>query len=368
MLKKLVFYLLLFVLFTPQTSHAQEEKRNFLMGFSPWPYDFSLEAVEWTYKTINDYGDVVSHHLEEGVPWDEALYNKPFSQSYTNDLNYRLQHVNRDHKIVLQLNPLDIKRANLAPHRGEKANEPLPSTWTNKTLNDPDVKKAYVRYIERMDNLFKPDYLLTGIEVNLILRNNPKIWKDYVELQCHVYKSLKKKNQNKKIYVSVFAASFLPEWVKEDKLEEHVQALKDLSPCTDGFALSVHPFMSALLADSFPDNYFDRLSEVIPHIVGISESSYTAQKWTLMWMVWNGTQEKQDHFLSLMLNAAQKQKMEFVIWYAPRDYDAMWKGVLGRDSLALIWRDTGLFDENGTPRTALTTWQKALKKNKPPLK
>jgi hypothetical protein len=49
--------------------------------------------------------------------------------------------------------------------------------------------------------------------------------------------------------------------------------------------------------------------------------------------------------------------MRFVAWFTVRDYDQLWAGALAQDPIALIWRDTGLFDESGAAREALTTWR-----------
>jgi hypothetical protein len=57
--------------------------RGFLMGFSPWPWDATLEAVDWTYQTIMTNGDIVSHHIEEGVPWPEALTGSAVPAAYS---------------------------------------------------------------------------------------------------------------------------------------------------------------------------------------------------------------------------------------------------------------------------------------------
>lgn len=354
----LIYLILMFYLVF--LGDAEAKTRSYRLGFSPWPYDYSLEAVDWVYQTINRHGDIVSQHIEEGVPWDEALRNDAFPSGELSDIRLRLDKMGRGRRVLLQLNPINIKRDGLAPYRGEKDNQPLPESWQNKRLNDKDVKKAYLQYVRTMKAYFKPEFLITGVEVNLYMRNQKERWQDYVELQCYVYRILKEKNPHENILVSLFAPSFFPEWIKEDNLEDQLQAIKDLEPCVDGFAISVHPFMSALLADSFPSNYFDRLHKRIPKVWGVSESSYPAQKWSLYWMTWKGTPEKQNTFVEHMLGAAERYNYKFVIWYAVRDYDALWNNALQRSDLALVWRDTGFYDEDGLRRLALETWNKAL--------
>jgi hypothetical protein len=58
-----------------------------------------------------------------------------------------------------------------------------------------------------------------------------------------------------------------------------------------------------------------------------------------------------------LLSEADALGAEFVIWFFTVDFDNLWEGLLGRDPVARIWRDTGLWDETLAPRPALDTWQ-----------
>jgi hypothetical protein len=79
-------------------------------------------------------------------------------------------------------------------------------------------------------------------------------------------------------------------------------------------------------------------------------------------VTFNGTQEKQASFLKAMLETSLTSKPRFICWYAIRDYDQLCQKMPGIP-LMLVWRDTGLFDENGKPRQALQIWDTVLKKN-----
>ena len=63
--------------------------RPYRMGFTPWLYDATEEARDWTFAKIGAEGDVVSEHLEEGVPWNEMLAGQAFSGSYLAELEGR---------------------------------------------------------------------------------------------------------------------------------------------------------------------------------------------------------------------------------------------------------------------------------------
>src|SRR5688572_10737883 len=46
--------------------------RSFYMGFTPFPYEISLEAVDAVYTKLDTEADIINHHFDNGVPWVEA--------------------------------------------------------------------------------------------------------------------------------------------------------------------------------------------------------------------------------------------------------------------------------------------------------
>jgi len=335
------------------------------MGFSPWPYDATVEAVNWVYGKLAAEGDVVSHHMEEGVPWPESYSGAPFSESYRNEIQSRLDRKVAGQKVLLSISPLNGWRDGMALYRNERINDPLPSPWDGYALNSAEVKTAYLNYAKRMIQYFSPDYLVIGVEVNLLIRNNKALWPAYVDLHTHVYAGIKAEHPSLPVSASFFCVPFFPLWSSGDDIDDQMNGLADIEPHVDHVAFSVHPFMSALLAESFPDDYMANLFAVTDKPVAISESSYPAQVWETLSppiLTFNGSQEKQERFLSLMLEEAQRAKALYVIWFSVRDYDALWSGALGGSETALVWRDTGLYDEAGNHRTARETWMDWLGK------
>ena len=341
--------------------------RSYLMGFSPWLYDATFEAQDWVYSRINAEGDVVSNHLEEGVPWQAMHDNQTFSGSYLAELQNRKSRRVPGKKSLVQINPLNISRNGLADNRGASPGEPLPAPWNGYALNSSQVKTAFLNYAKKIVAFLEPDYLLVGVEVNLLIRNAPALWPAYVELHQSVYAGVKAAYPSLPVAVSLFCVPFFPEFSGGDNLAAQQAGLADLTPSLDFVAWSLHPFMSALLADSFPDDYLDRLFAMTSLPIAVSESSYPAQVWTSSTpLTFNGSPEKQDAFLVKVLEASQKKRALFVIWFCIRDYDALWNTVLGQSEIGLIWRDTGLYDEAGADRKAILTWRTAYSRARVP--
>jgi hypothetical protein len=324
------------------------------------PWAATQEAVDWVHREIRANGDIVSEHFEEGIPWQEALEGKPFPEEFTSFLYDRLNHRRKGDRLLLSLNAMDPLRRALAPYRGNKENMPLPRPWSSYRFNSPEVKTAYARYVRRMVELFNPDYLAIGVETNLLMRNQPAKWADYIELLSSTYQNIKKTYAGP-VFVTVEAVALLGPSYSEANADDQARALKDLLPYCDILGVSLHPFMSSFLAERVPEELYDRVFELAPgKKVAITEASYPARKWSTRvngtLVEFTGTDEKQEAFLSRLLESAERHEAPFAIWFTIRDYDALWKATGKRNDL-LIWRDTGLYDESGSARKALGTWK-----------
>lgn len=342
------------------------QPRPFAMGFNPWFYDATLEAMEWTYRAINEKGDVISHHMEEGVPWPEVAADAPFAKDFAESIDQRIRHTAAGKKILLSLNPINPGRDGLAFYRGSSINQPLPVPWDRLELDSPEVKSAYFKYLTRLIDQFKPDWLAIGIEVNLLARNQPALWPKYVDLHRFVYQHLKESHPNLPLLVSIDSNAALPGYSTMDDPGVQKQVLDDLLPLVDCLGISLHPFLSTVhFANTLPDDMFDRIFALTDKPVLITETSYCAQPWTLQvngaTIEFAGSPEKQRDFLVRLLQAAQRHRALAVVLFTIRDYDALWNA-LGKSDLALPWRDTGLYDEAGAPRPALAVWEEALRR------
>ncbi len=63
--------------------------RSFYMALTPFPFDFTQEGVDEAYRIINESTDMICHHFDDGLPWEEALNTKPFHPNVEGELNTR---------------------------------------------------------------------------------------------------------------------------------------------------------------------------------------------------------------------------------------------------------------------------------------
>ncbi len=340
--------------------HAQEaEPRPYRLGFTPFPHDISFEAIDFAYDHIADDADLIMHHFDNGVPWPEALADDPWPFGFQAELEDRLHRTAPDQVILLSLTPISWWRDGLALYRGDEGDQPLPAEWEGRAFDDPDVMTAYPNYVLRMVEFFQPDYVNIGIEVNLLLSKRPDLWPGYLALQQATYEAVKAEYPDLPVFVSVVGAAYLPEADTGDDPVAQRAALPDILASSDYFALSLYPYMTAYMTGPLPDSFFEQIFALSDKPLAISETGYPAQPFTISGLTFDGTPEKQADYFSRLLDYAQEREMVFVVNFILHDYDALWEKV-GSTDFAAIWRDTGLYDEDGSTRPALDVWRAAL--------
>jgi hypothetical protein len=340
--------------------------RSFRLGFTPFPHDVTAAAVDYAYERLAADADLYAFHTTEGVPWVEALANQPASEYGAAlrvkwDRHASEMRAHPDHAVYLGLTPLDDARAKLADYWGDQDHMPLPGAWASATFDSADVKAAYLEFCERAIAHYEPDFFAIGIEVNLLRKNAPASWPAYVELHRATYQALKQAHPALPIFVTFTAVDLLAGWTDSDPAGQ-AAALADLLPYTDFLALSFYPYMSAYLTNPIPSETFDQLAALAGgKPLAIAETGYPAQTTELpsFGLTFQGTPEKQAAWIALMLGEADGRGMPMVVNFVLRDYDALWQAIGGGEADA-VWRDTGLYDENGAVRPAHGIWRAAL--------
>lgn len=339
--------------------HAQpDEPRPFHLGFTPFPYDISFEAVDFTYAAIAEDADLIVHHFDNGVPWPEALSGDPWPAGLQVEWDDRRARTDPDLAIMLSVTPIAFWRNGLALYRGDEGDQPLPPAWEGRAFDDPDVMTAYANYVLRGVDFFDPDYLVIGVEVNMLLTARPDLWIGYLALQRATYEAVKAQHPDLPVFVSVLGVAYI-DGISDHDAAAQREALPDILKSSDYFALSLYPYMTAYLTTPLPDALFEGLFAQSDKPLAITETGYPAQVFSVGELTFEGTPEKQANYIGWLLTEAQARDAELVVNFVLRDYDALWEKIGGGD-LAAAWRDTGLYDEDGNVRPALDLWRAAL--------
>ena len=78
-------------------SSQDSKTRSFYMGFTPWLYEASSSAENEVYTFINNNGDLIAHHFQQGIPFDDASTFPNYSNyenNIQNEINNRINKTN----------------------------------------------------------------------------------------------------------------------------------------------------------------------------------------------------------------------------------------------------------------------------------
>ncbi|SMF13941.1 hypothetical protein SAMN02745866_00888 [Alteromonadaceae bacterium Bs31] len=334
--------------------------RSFYMGFSPWPYDATAAAVLNTYTLIQDNGDIVSHHLMGGVPWQEAYTMAPLPNNLENTISTRVSQTQTNKVVYLSIDSLNAARNNLALNWGASEGEPLSAPWDTRNFADIEVAEAYSNFALSMIDRFKPAYFNYAPEISELILNDIEKYNQFITFSQRVYQTIKTAHPDLPLMVSVALKS--PGSSDAQTIETHFSSLSDV---VDVVGISVYPYAFFEHADkgnpaNLPANWLSQVSTLAgSKPLAITESGWIAEDLSITNY---GYSEKsnptlQSDFVSDLLDSSDKLSMEFVIWFSIVDYDSLWSNLLGEDDLSKLWKDTGLLDENLNNRPAFYIWQ-----------
>ena len=339
------------------------ETRPFELGFTPWPYDATETAVNFVYSEVAARGDFIAHHLDGGIPWQEALDGTPYAAELEAELGARLDNTPAGMRTYLALSPLNGARDGLADYWGASPNLPLPAAWQARALNDPDVIAAYTAFAADLIERFEPDYFNLGIEASELALNDPVAYDNLVEFTAAVSGALDARFPGLQLMVSVALKS-----PGSPEAETIRTELPRVVQHVDVVGVSVYPFVFFNHAErgdpaNLPADWLSQAAALADgKPVAIAETGWAAETLTIPAFGVDIASDpaKQDAYLSALFNAANALDARFIVWFALVDYDALWNGVLQQEPVAQIWRDTGLYDENLNTRPALDRWMAQL--------
>lgn len=337
----------------------EPKTRPFHLGFTRWPADLTLEGFTTAQDFAHAHGDIVSVMFIGGIPWQEALDGKPFSKDVDSNLKYRPP---KGSKLFLSISPLNKDRKDIAPHWGEKDNQPLPKAWAGKTLDDPDVKKAYLNFTLRCVEAMNPDYLAIGIELNVLLSHDPKKWEQVKDLHKATYAAVKEKYPKLPVCFTTEVLHY-KKLASEARKSDQEKEVADLMKHSDVLALSVYPHMSYDVPRPVPADFLDFATK-LKKPIAVSESGMTSKDVELkaFKLTLKGSEADQKLFTELLLSAAAKNDYLFVVTFATTDFEKLCdKLPKPLDDLGRIWAYTGMQTSDKKAKPALTVWDIYLK-------
>ena len=354
--------------------------RSFAMGFTPFPNNYSSDPttaatiLDNVYAKLGNDADLVAHHFDNGIPWNDAEADTfPYNDHIMSDWQARRDNTPAGDKIYVAITPINSSRTGLANLRDTADDMPLTPPFSGYAFNDSHVKTAYLNYCKQVITYFNPDYLAIGIEANLLRKNtNATTWAQYVELNHYVYTELKAQYPNLPIFVSVSPVEAIKDYTGATPefadyfdpaaayAASQLSAINDVLADSDDYAISLYPYMTVYYNSAIPTDMLDKLFALSNKPIVIAETGMLAKDLTINagtvnQLTFTGSDSAQNDYMSLLLQKAEDYHVQFVTWFIQQDYDQLC-AALGCTDFENLWRNTGVYDSSGTPRTSYTTW------------
>ncbi len=350
--------------------------RSFYMGFTPWPYAATLEAIEDVYDFINSEGDIIAHHFQQGIPFTatNTLDFNTYNKNIQNEIDGRIAGTASGKVLYLAIDSLNSGRDDLTDLWEENANKPRPAPWDTRGFADVEVITAYVNFslavIDRFVNYYGkvPEYFNYGTEVSDLMINSPGRFADFVVFAQTVYASLKAAYPSMKLMVSIALKS--PGSAEMATVQAGFAQIRNyvdvVGISTYAYAFYSHPDKGN--PATLPANWLTQISTIAPgKPYGVTETGWIAEDLEIPFygLSEKGSEAYQDAYLEKLFQECDNDlDAEMIILFTSYDYDTLWVNTLGSDNLSKIWKDTGLISETFTERSALSTWRKWKSRSK----
>lgn len=351
------------------TASAQQATRSFQLGFTPLPPVYSQFGFDVAYTYLQRESDLVSHTLQYGVPWPEALKSSDW-RTYPDNLKKAWEQLLAadeffipNHFRYISIHPINYQYDGLAEYWGEQSLQPLPSPWNTYNFDDPNVKQAFLNYAIATVEFFHPTYLGLGVEVNILLARTPWLWGAYKALNAYVYQELKKRYPDLIVFTTVQYEHMLGQQYDSKHLLEQVGSwyptvlvdeVDELMKASDLLALSSYPFMAYGATEQA--SHYDtalQVSQQTGRRIAIEQTGYTSESVNIYYSTLTGTETLQTQFMANLLDLAYTKNFAFIVNFIPIDYATNY----GTDPVSMTWAYTGLWRPDGSSKMAVDVWR-----------
>ena len=347
-----------------QVPDSNDETRSFALGFTPWPYDETIEAVNFVYSEIVSRGDIIAHHVDGGIPWQEALDQTAYPAAVEEELSTRVTNTPSDKLIYLTVSPFNGARDSVAGYWNDSGTQQaLSAPWDSRDFDSPEVIEAYINFSTNLIDRFDPHYFNLALEASELAINDAARFNKFVTFAQQVSTSLRADYPNLKLMLSVAMKS--PGSSGAGIINTQMPRIVEY---VDVVGISIYPYVffdhdNKGDPSNLPLNWLSQIKAISAgKPLAITETGWIAERLEIPNFTVDvaSNESNQNAYLQILFDEAKSLELQFIIWFSIVDYDALWNGVLGQDDIARIWRDTGLYDENLIPRLALTRWQQQL--------
>jgi hypothetical protein len=331
-----------------------------LFGFTPFPYDTTLEAVTKTRDTITPHSTLWALHYDNGIPWKEALADTPFPERVRRQWEGDARAIPKDHVVYVALAPLDTDRKSLAPATGDQERISMPEALRGAPLDDASVERAYLNYARRAVTTFHPRYLNLGIEAGEIMSRDFARWPPFERLYDYVRLALKREFPELRIGISF--------GLGELRAPKEAAAARALIMKCDYVGISFYPYASSFDEKFGAPPYRGEkpwreplawLRAYTSKPIAVCETGFSSQDIEVpqYGLKMRGSPQAQADYTKELFAISRRDRYAFVVWFLAIDYDRLYaKLPTGSDAMKL-WRNIGFLDGDLRPKPAWEIWK-----------
>ena len=285
--------------------------------------------------------DVVAIHQEfYGVPWEAFAAGDPPPPGWAGTMSRLASDARAAGKqVFLSVSPLDGTRSSLAPRVRVMAGTEVvesdwaPHCWDFRTAADgPTWRDAYLSYVEWMVDLFEPEFLNVGIELNLWDLACPSAWEGMVDVVNAAYDAARSRRPGIPVFPSIqidalygLAPGSCPPGTDAGVCYEtgyaHLARVK-----RDRFAVSSYPYLGAVPSlGALPADWFTRAAHRGGERALIAEAGWLSTPLVAQtsggacFTALTSDETFAAAYLDRLLSDAQAAGMDLVTWISDRD-------------------------------------------------
>jgi hypothetical protein len=334
-----------------------------LWGFTAFPYDLTPESEDRVHAIIQRHADLFAIHMDNCLPWAEAMSGDPFPDWFAADWAGVRARIPPGHTVYVAMTPTDNDRQSLAPQCGRSEDRPArhPRGIRGKALDDPAVIAAYIAYLRRQIDFFRPAYVNIGIEMSEMSLRAPELWPGFERLYLESVAALKQSHPQVKVGIELGLQS-----ITDPRVGAQVRRAVEAS---DFMCLSFYPYAAEAGVKLFgapslpdpPDQWRTPLDWVRGYTdkpLAVCETGQPARTVELpgLGVTLPGDIAGQAAFVRDLVRVARRDDYLFVVWFITVDYERLMAVLPGAAEWMWIWAHTGLFASDLSPRPALAEW------------
>lgn len=321
---------------------SQGPPRTVRLGFGAQPAEETREVYVDTFTTAARHAELVS--IARVPPWREFFPGAEVSEG-THALMRLERDLVRQYDLALlfAIDPTDG-----AVQRTRIAGLPEAPRPEEGFLRE-DVQQALVAYAIYIATNYEPEYLVLGVEINMLRARSPEQFRGFLQAYRRAYDAVKSIRPDIKVFPTFQLEDLLGQLTQQHPPQW--EAVEAFGRRLDVLAISTYPYLSSAirLVREIPAGYYSQLRDRFGGEILVSEAGYASA--TIEGHSWVGSEREQEQFLRRLLEDAEANGFGAVVWVAERD------PMQSRQGGAAVLNDVGLRFSDGADKIAWAVWE-----------